>query len=70
MTRLSRIEDANGNKIVFAYNGSGALVSGTDTLGRVTTYEYGDADTSGGEERIARITNTLGDTATFTYYGE
>lgn len=45
--RLRRIEDRNGNSIVYAYDGDGRLQTLTDPVGRVTTLQYADAAPAG-----------------------
>lgn len=56
--------DRNGNTLSFAYNGTNALASITDTQGRVTTFQYNSGvDTN----LISAMTDPAGRTFQYTY---
>lgn len=54
--------DANGNALAFGYNDSNELVTVTDSLGRIVSYEYAS-------HRLAHVTDSLGRSVEIAYYG-
>lgn len=60
-SKLSRIEDANGNNLNFAYSG-GLLSTVTDTLGRNISYSYYD------HNRLKDVTDYNGHKVSLAYF--
>jgi RHS repeat-associated protein len=60
--KINRIEDRNGNALVFAYDALGSLITVTDSLGRTLMVGY-NADGF-----IATVTDFLGRTVRYAYY--
>jgi YD repeat-containing protein len=60
-SRMTEIQDRNGNKMRFVYNSEGQLTSVVDTLGRPITYIY---DTSG---RLVEVLDFIGRTIRLSY---
>jgi RHS repeat-associated protein len=59
--RLTSIVDKNGNRILFAYDGSGNLAQITDTVGRTLTLTYDS------NNRIVKVSDPIGRAVTYAY---
>jgi len=67
-TRVSRIEDRNGNALEFAYDANGDYLQRVSSLatGRELTFDYIDV---AGERRLRSVNGPLGLTVTYDYDG-
>jgi RHS repeat-associated protein len=64
--QVSSATDSSGNTISFIYDGSGHIIQSTDSVGRITTYNYVYLHDAINSTFLTGITNSKG-TTTFTW---